>query len=181
MRKLTCPLTVETIGVNLKAFSENLQSDETKPVMQKYGLLDTLPYEWYSGHTLLEALNELIAQPNFTFNFVAIGMEIGKICPLPPELKDPSIGQVLMVWNDIYQGIHRNGDVGLIRCEAVGSKHYRAVLTDVYPDDFSYGILYGFARRFLPTGTHFKVFYDKEITPRDQGSNGPTIIHLTWE
>jgi hypothetical protein len=52
----------------------------------------------------------------------------------------------------------------------------------VYPDDMSYGILYGYARRFLPPGTKFKVYYDPDVLPRDQGgSENYTIIHISWE
>lgn len=181
MRKLTCPSTVETLGVNLMALTQNLQGEETQPVMEKYGLMNPLPDGWYPGQSLLDALNELTQRPNVMFNFVAIGMEIGRICPMPPELDNPDIGQVLTAWNDIYQGLHRNGNVGTIACEAVGARHYRLVMTDIYPDDFSYGILHGFSKRFLPPKTAFKVFYDPEVKARDYGGNGRTIMHLTWE
>jgi hypothetical protein len=181
MRKLTCSPTVEVLGVNLSAYFSNLQGEETTPIVRKYGVDNPIPDKWYPAHLLLDAINELMELPNFSFNFVAIGMEIGRICPMPPDLKDPSLGEVLEVWDGIYQSIHRNGDVGIIRCEKVDDKHYRTIHTDVYPDDFTYGIIYGYARRFLPPGTRFKVFYDSGITPRDRGGNGPTIIHVTWE
>jgi hypothetical protein len=34
---------------------------------------------------------------------------------------------------------------------------------------------------FAPLKTPFKVYHDEQLTPRDQGGNGPTVIHVTWE
>jgi len=181
VRTLTCPPTGEVLGVNIIAWVENLQSDETRPIMQKYELLNPVPDKWYPTHLLMDSLNEMAQQANVTSNYVAIGMQVGKICPMPPELTDPDVGQVLSVWDSIYQSLHRSGDVGRICCEKMGDKDYKVTFTDLYPDDFSYGIMYGYAKRFLPQGTHFKVFYDPNVTPRDNGGTGATVIHLTWD
>jgi hypothetical protein len=180
MRKLTCPSSTEVLGVNIIAYIDNIQGDETKPIAQKYGVFNPQPDQWYKTLSLLDALNEMAQQPNVTFNFVAIGMEIGRICPMPPGMQNPTIEEVLMIWNDLYQGLHRNGDVGLIRVEKESDSHFKTIHTDVYPDDFSYGILYGFAKRFLPAGTSFKVAYDQQQPPRDYGGLGASILHLTW-
>ncbi len=180
MRQLTCPPNLEVMGQNIRAFVENLQGDDTTPIVQKYGLANVDPNGWYPAHDLIEALNEIAANPNSSANMVAIGMVIGKIVPMPPGLENPSLGQVLMIWNDLYQFIHRNGDPGAILCEQVNEKHYKTIHSDLYPDDFSYGIVYGYGRRFLPPGTQYKVFYDPEATPRDAGGD-VTIIHVSWE
>ncbi len=181
MRKLTCPPSVEILGVIMIALIQNLQGHEVEPIMEKYGIQNPSPDKWYREQPLLDALNELSQRPNRMFNFVAIGMEIGRIYPISPDLKNPDIGQVLMGWNDMYQSIHRNGDVGAIACEKVSDKHYRLIMTDIYPDDFSYGIISGYAKRFLPSGTAFNVFYDPDTKSRDYGGDGPTVIHLIWE
>lgn len=145
-------------------------------------MVDLDPEQWYPTHKLLDALNELADMPGLTSNLVAIGMMVGSIVSMPPELENPTLDQVLMVWNDVYQGLHRNGDVGSIRCEKVAEKHYKTLHMDVYPDDLSYGIQYAYARRFLPPHTHFKVFYDPDILPRDYGGQDEvTIIHTKWE
>ena len=92
------------------------------------------------------------------------------------------MGQVLMRWDDMYQMLHRNADVGGITVEKIAEKHYKTSHTVIYPDDMSYGVLFGFARRFLPPGTPFKVYYDPEIPPRDRGGEqDATIIHIEWE
>ena len=50
------------------------------------------------------------------------------------------------------------------------------------PDDMSYGLLYAYARRFLPPGTQFTVYYDPDIPARDYGGDREeTIIHIEWD
>ena len=178
MRRLTCPANVEVLGVNISA---NLQSEETNPILEKYGILNPEPNRWYPGHLLLDAFNEMLQLPNQPMNFVALGLEVGRLVPMPPTLPDPDIDQVLMVWNDLYQVLHRGGDVGAIRVEKADEKHYIVTLTDLYPDDFAYGILQGYARRFLPPKTKFSVFYDKEAPSRDVDGADTTILHLKWD
>jgi hypothetical protein len=180
MRHFTCAPEIEFIGQNLRAFTDNLQGDEVGPIVAKYGLANADPNGWYKARPWMDAMNELAQHPNFSSNMVAIGMKIGEIVPMPPTLPNPTLGEVLQAWDGIYQYIHRGGDVGKIVCTKIDDKHYTTTHTDLYPDDFSYGIVYGYARRFLPRGARFKVHYDEEVKPRDHG--GPiTIIHVRWE
>lgn len=181
MRKLTCPSGTEVLGQNLRAFLDNLQSDKTRPIMEQYGIANPQPDQWYSLADLLNVLNLIMEHPDVTFNMVAIGMKIGEIVPMPPDMPDPTLEQVLSMWNGIYQYIHRQGDVGAISFEKVNDKHFKTIHTDVYPDDFSYGIVYGYGRRFLPFGTRFTVYYDEAIPPRDHDEHSRvTIIHIAW-
>jgi hypothetical protein len=181
MRELTCPAESETIGVNATAFFDNLRDFDTKPIMEKHGLLDLKPDEWFPTRRYLNALNDLAKYPSVMSNLVAIGIEVGMMTPLPPDLENPTLEQVLMRWNDMYQFLHRNADVGGITVEKIGKKHFKTTHTVVYPDDMSYGVLYGYGRRFLPPGTAFKVYYDTEHPPRDRGGKDATIIHIEWE
>ncbi|HML23172.1 MAG TPA: hypothetical protein PKD09_16075 [Aggregatilinea sp.] len=181
MRHLSCPETSETLGQNLAAFTDNMQGTDTKPVMAKYGMVDLDPNAWYSTRKLLDALNELAESHNHMLNFVAIGMTIGETIPLPPDAPTPTYEEILMSWNDVYQNLHRNGDVGTIRCEKISDNHYVTYHTDIYPDDMSYGLQYGYARRFLPRDTAFSVYYDPDYPARDYGGDGETIIHVEWE
>lgn len=181
MRHFTCSPSIELRGQNIMAFVHNLQDAETRPIMEKYGLVDLDPKKWYPFIKWLNALNEIAQHPNMVSNFVAIGMEIGRIVPVPPNLTDPQIGDILMAWDGIYQYLHRNGDVGRIVSERLADNHYRVTTTDLYPDDMDYGIMYGYARRFLSPGTDFTVYYDPDLPRRDHDGADKTVIHLTWE
>ena len=97
-------------------------------------------------------------------------------------MENPTLEEVLLRWNDMYQSLHRGADIGGIVIEKIGDTHYKTTHTVIYPDDLSYGVLYGYARRFLPPGTRFMVYYDEEVIPRDQGGqDGYTIIYISWE
>jgi hypothetical protein len=181
MRQFACSPTLELLGQNISAWVTNLKQFETAPIMEKYGLGNLDPDKWYPCHLWMNTLNDMVQIPNVAENFVAIGMEVGKIVPMPPGVENPDLAQVLMLWDGLYQYIHRNGDAGKIVCEKVSDKHYKTIHTDLYPDDFTYGIVYAYAKRFLPPKTPFKVYYDEQITPRDQGGNGATVIHVSWE
>lgn len=129
---------------------------------------------------MMDALNEIAQRSDVMFNMVAIGIGIGEIIPLAVEIADPTLEQTLMDWNNSYQSIHQNGDAGAIHVEKVSDTHFKVTFTDLYPDDFNYGIMYGHGRRFLPPGTTFTVVYDSEIVPRDKGGQGATVIHIYW-
>jgi hypothetical protein len=179
MRKLTCPPGTETLGLLLSAFADNIQGDETRPVMEKHGMVNLAPMEWYPAQTLLDALNELGENPNTLFNFIAIGMGIGETVPMPPGVENPSLEQVLHLWDSLYQGLHRGGDAGKISIEKVNDTYFKTYQNGLYPDDMSYGVLYAYGKRFLPLGTHYSVFYEPDSPSRDQGGE-QTIISIQW-
>jgi hypothetical protein len=180
MRKLTCPPNVELLGLYIDAFVSNIQGAETRPIMEKYGLANLDPHGWYPCHKWMDALNELAQLPNVTENMVAVGMEIGKAIPVPPGVENLTLEQMLMGLDGAYQGVHRNSDVGKYTCERLNDKHLKVTCNDLYPEDLTYGIVYVFAKRFLPPKTAFKVCYDEHILRRDEGGDGPTVIHVSW-
>ncbi len=181
MHVFHCPSNSELIGYYVLALVENIQSPEVRPIMEKHGLVNLVPDQWYPLRLWFDAFNEMLQLPNVMDNMVAIGMKIGQLIPIPPGLQNPTYEQMLMAWDGIYQQAHRNGDVGHILCEKVGDKHYKAILTDSYPDDLTYGIFYTLTRRFLPPGTQFKLYYDQVFPARDRGGKDVTLIHVEWQ
>ncbi|MEP7284317.1 MAG: hypothetical protein ABI947_00955, partial [Chloroflexota bacterium] len=57
--------------------------------------------------------------------------------------------------------------------------YYKSVHQHVYPDDLTYGVAYGLAKRWLPQGTRFKVYYDEAVPSLDRGGS-VTTIHIEW-
>lgn len=181
MRVLTCEPHTEISGEALQGLINNLQSDEITPYLMKYGLEDIQPERWYSLQNFQALLNELEANGNAMLNMVAIGMSVAGVAAMPPGLNDPTLDTMLESWNEHYQHSHRYGDIGHKSAEKVEKNHYRLILDHcVYPDDMEYGVLYGFARRFLPSSTPFMVWYDNDVQRLDQGGT-QTVIHVRWE
>ncbi|GIK64777.1 MAG: hypothetical protein BroJett018_25710 [Chloroflexota bacterium] len=182
MRKLTCSPDAEVIGLLLNSYVDNMMGEETAPVFKQNGLVGLDPHGWHPLIAMMNALNELAALPSVSLNLTAIGMRIGETVPMPPELGEhPTLEQVLGVWDGAYQFLHRGADVGKIWIEKVGNTHFKTFHSVVYPDDMSYGVLYGYGRRFLPRGTHFTVHYDEKIPARDYGGTADyTLIHIEW-
>ena len=179
MRYLSCDPRAETLGASALLVVRHLKDQRAGRIMEKYGLPGIRPGEWIPAHRLLDALNEIGQEPDPTFDAVALGIEVGKTMEV--AIADPSLADMLMAWNAMYQSLHRNADVGRIVCDRVDTRHYQLTFTDLYADDFNYGLLYGFAQRFLPAGTHFTIYYDPGVTPRDRGGRlGYTVIHIRW-
>ena len=179
MRIMTCDPKLETVGAILHVYIDNLEADIVLPLAEKRGLTKIQQDQWYPTHKLLDLLNEMAKTTNLGTASVAIGLSVGQTIPMPPELNDPSIHDVLSVWDDLYQGIHRGGYPGHIEIQKISDTHYLTRHHKViYPDDLSYGVLYGYGRRFL-SGVPFKVYYDEKVQRLDDGGEF-TDIHIAW-
>ncbi len=181
MRHLTCDPNIEIIGATVLGIVENLQSDEIQPLLGKHGLANVQPNEWYPAERWLSVMNDLADNPNTTQNYVAVGMSIAERVVLPPELQSATLPQILTAWDDIYQMQHRGGDIGHVRIEKLSETKYRTIHIHLYPDDLTYGIAYGWSRRFLPKGTHFTVMYEDINNRLDSGEGTETSILVEWE
>lgn len=179
MRRYECEPSCEIIGQNVLAFVDNLQSEDIQPFLAKHNLETVEPDKWYPLQAWLDVLNDIQKEGNTIDDFVGIGMAIAEKAPLPPEVANMNLEQFLSILDVSYQMQHRGGNVGKITAEKVGDKHMKVTVDVVYPDNLEYGTAYGFARRFLPPGTHFIIKYDDTIKRKDEGGE-VTIIHITW-
>ena len=181
MRQLVCDPNTEVIGASVKGFIENLQAEEIHPFLEKHGFpTDVQADQWYSYQKWLDVLNDIGQNPNAMQNMVAIGISIAQIVPLPPEVEQMSLGQVLEIYNDLGQAQFRNGDPGQTKTEKIADQHYKIITRTLTPDSMVYATLYGLAKRFLPTGSNFKVSFDETVQRLDDGGE-KTVIHVQWE
>lgn len=179
MRHLTCDPNAMAIGQTMLAYLDNLAGENIKPILEKHNLTTIKPDEWYPLQPFLDVLNDLSNQSDMSSNYVAIGMATVENMIIPPEVESLTLAQVLEGWDDLYQIQHRGGDVGKVIVEKVTDTHYQTHLQHVYPDDMTYGVAYGLARRWLPKGTPFTVKYDETVKRRDLGGED-TILHIIW-
>lgn len=181
MRKLECEPGTEFSGAALLSIVENVMSAGYLPLIEKYDYDNITPDEWYPLEDFFDFLNELFQMPNQMFNLVAIGMTIAETALMPPELENPTFTEMVEGWDAHYQANFRNGDVGSKTTIKLDDQHYKVVLDGTkMPDDLEYGVLYGFARRFLPPGVNFTVWYDEDVQPMDKGGK-QTVLHVSWE
>jgi len=179
MRTLTCDPTTKVSGQAVLTFVESVQPEDIQRFQIKYNLVTIDPQRWYSGQTLMAMMNEMAQEANLSGNLVGIGISAAERMWLPRELIGATLPDVLYGWGTIYNQQHSSGGNGYIRTDKITDTHYTTSHCTIYPDDYSYGLAYGLARRFLPVSSHFKVKYDANIPTRDNGDD-VTIIHLWW-
>lgn len=159
---------------------DNLVADQIAPYLSTYHLINLREDQWYPLQNLLDLFNDL-NKSHLVPSFVAIGMSIANVALMPDSLNQPTLPQVLEGWNEHYQVNHRNGYIGRKITQKLEEKHYLLTLDGgVYPDDLEYGVVYGFAKRFLPAETPFTVWYDEDVKRLDEGGT-KTVIHVKWE
>jgi flagellar hook protein FlgE len=180
MRRLTCDPKSEVQGGVLAALTSNLQTEAIAPYLAQFNMDHIDPDEWYPTKNYLDLLNELGEKENLTTNFVAIGMTVAETAYMPPEMEGLPFSEFVLGWNDHYYANHRNADIGSKIVEKVGDRHYQIIMDSIYPDDMEYGILYGFAKRYLPAGTDFTVWYDEDVQRKDHGGE-ETVVHVSWD
>lgn len=181
MRRLYCNPEIEVQGTSVLSIVDNVRSDHIRLYLEKHQFTDIQPDTWYPCQTWLDIMNDMAQSPNTSPNYVAIGMAIADKVVLPPELHSASLPQILEMWDAIYQMNHRGGDVGYVRTEKIHDSLYRTVHKHLYPDDLTYGLAYGWCRRFLPQGTHFTVRYEDLHYRLDDGNATETVILCEWQ
>lgn len=181
MPRMTCSPGTEVIGQVMLSYIDNLRAEEIRPLLEKYGVANINPNEWYPLEPWLALINEMSADANFASNMIAVGLKVAEYAIMPEEMKNVSLAQMLEGWNIHFHANHRNGEIGQITTEKVSDTHYRLIHQHIYPDDLNYGLAYGFARTFLPKGTHFTVSYEDYDHRLDNGGGDKTVINVQWE
>ncbi len=179
MPSYNCHPHAEVIGKNLRAFHEHTLKDQVLPILEEHNLTSVDVNQWYRLQNWLSVLNDLSDRSNSMSNYVSIGLGISKNTIIPSELQQVSLPDFLDHADAIYQYQHRGADVGEIMVEHLAPQHIRLCMHVVYPDYLEYGVFFGFARRFLPKGTRFKVYFDNTIKRYDLGGE-MTVLHIQW-
>lgn len=184
MSLFKCDPGMEISGNLAISLLVNLQAEDFKPFLQKYGLADVKPDQWYSYQDLLNVFKEVSENPgsgSAMLDFVAVGMAAVDRYELPPHIASMTLEEFFLnVMPTLVGRQYRNGTPTRISVEKVEDKHLLIRTATAYPDDTAYGFMYGFARRFTPRGGHFILKYDENHPRHDFGGEN-TLMHLTWE
>lgn len=171
----------QAIGSSLLGFIRCVRHEVMQPYLEKHGLTDIDPKKWYPVQTWLDVLGDLSEERRgeSMFDFVSVGMGIAEVIPLPPEYSSLPFGEALAASGGSGYKMNHRGDVGEHTVKKEGDKHFIITIRTPYPDDLLYGVYYGLARRFLPSGRHFTLRYDEKAR-RDKGAD-VTIMHLNLD
>lgn len=142
------------------------------------GLENVDPHVWYPLQQWLDVFNDISAEGNRMYMFVSIGMKIVETAVLPPEFDDLPFKKIIEMIDYAYKMNNRGTDIGAYIGEVINERHIKVTITAPYPDDYNYGILYGFARRYL-AGEQFTVAYDENVLRCDMDGD-ETVINVTW-
>ncbi len=176
-----CDPSMEISGNLAISLLVNLQAEDFRPFLQKYGFADVKPDQWYSYQDFLNIFREVSKQPGAMFDFVAVGMAAVDRYDLPTQIASMSLEEFfLKVMPTLIDRQYRNGTPTRISVEKVAERHLLIKTATAYPDDTAYGFMYGFARRFVSRGSQFTLKYDENHTRHDFGGEN-TLIHLTWK
>ena len=171
---------LELTGTAVRSLFVNAFHPQIKPILDKHGVSEIDPDGWYSMALLKEIFKDISERGDSIFNFVAIGIAAAEISPLPPDVLRLSPLEFYAAYNEVFQTRHRGGNPGGLIAEPANDNTVRITLVTPYPDEVMYGLMYGFAKRLLPTGTHITVRYVDDSLRRDLGSE-ETVLLLRWE
>lgn len=174
------PDSVEVWGRFLQMFTSCLLADNLTPILEKHGMLNLDPDQWYPLSRWMAVLDDIAAESDSMFDFVSVGMRIVDATELPPQILQMPFETLLMTLIPRGHNVaYRNGYQGYCNAEKVSDTHVVYRLNTPMPDDLSYGIFYGYVRRLIPKNWIFTVKYD-EGTPRLDLGGEETVIHVAW-
>lgn len=177
----TCDPGMEVSGQVLGAYLDNVQAHIIEPIFKKHGMTDPDPEKWYPLQPVLDLLKELSEGPNGRANLTAIGVKTAEYGVQPEDMIAAPLPFVLENWEAHMYSNMRKGDAGRIITEKVHDKFYKVTQQNLFPDDFCYGLAYGFCRSRLPLGTNFRVWYEDYDNRIDNGGGDKTVICIQWE
>jgi len=174
----------QVIGQAMLGFRAAAEKEMIEPLLEKYGLTDIQPDQWYPLQSWLDVLSDIAEQAGdyaSMLTFVNIGQKVAANIYIPPEveanIKEMGFVEFMkQVGVPAYFRDHK-GNVGSNIAEKIDARHIKFTLNTPYPPDFWYGIFYGSARRSCEA---FVVHYE-DMNMRHYDSSQSIVIHLIVE
>lgn len=157
MKKLIASTpNAEVLGESILGYLNCVRHAEIQPILDKYGLEDIQARKWYSHQMMLNVLRDISEDNSIvTESLIAIGIKIMEIATVPPTIT--SVDAILPSLATVYRQHHRNvTELGWLY-RPLGPGHVLMTHDGPYPDDQSYGIIYGAVKRFKPKDATFSV------------------------
>lgn len=171
----------EVRGELVRALTHNLRADEMRVVLKKFNVKEIDPNAWYLVSDLLAIAEEIFRvrrAADAMFDMVAMGMAATSFSPLAHQ--HANVREFLKMLQASHDKLYRGADTGYIKVDDLSEKHVALHLRSAWPDDLNYGNLYSWIKTVLPTGTVFKIYYDRNSVRADHGGD-ETIYHVEWK
>lgn len=162
------------------AFPESFQKS-LREVLEKHGVADVSPQDWYLLQPTLDALKEI--EGKFGHHILAqVGAQAAVRAPLPPEIK--TFDQCMSALNVTIKKMHRNGSPGgydVQEEKGEGFVRYRVAASTPFPCSLTRGYLEALAQRFGPTDAKdILVTHDENLPCRRNGADTCTYVVTVW-
>lgn len=172
---------VKVIGQSILLFANAMDfgKEERIEILEKHGLVNLDPTQWYDLQKWLDAFKEL-SEGMWASTLFIIGKEIPGNAKFPPQID--SIEKALYSINIAYHMNHSQGNIGIYDVTMFDAVQRKAemVCRNPYPSDFDRGILAAMAERFKPADSiATEVTLDLSKESRLNGADSCTYL-ISW-
>lgn len=177
MKKFEAPdAKTEVAGSSLLAFVKNSNSDELQPILMRAGLHEIDPQGWYPMQNWLTVFRTIAEEHNGNsmFDFVSIGIALAHTMPLPPQIN--TFQAAITALPQGYNMSHRNGYPGEFVIEHEDNL-IRIIKRTPYPDELTYGLLWGLVRRYAPKPGDVRVV---NLDPFREQWRDQAVFEVSW-
>jgi hypothetical protein len=160
------------IGLKLSADSEAMVS-----ILEKHGLTNIDPNQWYPMQAMLNVENDIYASnDNISKKLVSLGIQFAQEWVFAPDVE--TIFDALHIQIQLINQMFRNvPDEHGITLQDVSKKHLRMFANIPYADDSIYGAFWGTVNRFKPKDSLFTV---RIIDNPDPENHPGTCFDVKW-
>ncbi|MEL7235917.1 MAG: hypothetical protein AAGK74_15535 [Chloroflexota bacterium] len=179
-QQFVAPDGVEVSGILLLAYTHNLESEVTEPILKEYGFeAENLhPEEWYPGQLFLDIEKTIHDSPGGEAALTAIGKSAAENF-IPPAGEQSTIEDVVLALPGVYTTNQRNLPAGYgWIVEKKGEQKYHFINNTGTTNHGAYGYVWAVCNRMKADGQTVRVIPLQGFEP---GSTEPTIIEITWD
>jgi hypothetical protein len=170
----------EVRGALIIGYKSALNYEEFASFFEAHGLKEVDPAAWYPAQQVLDVFNDMLDAAHGFLDFVSIGIAAASYLSFPPNVDRHSSESVLTAMSVIPDTLVRSRQPGYVTTERIDAQHYSIKVRSTMPDDMQYGILYAFAKGFVPNVSSIVLSYPPNGKRRDYGDEY-TAFDLKWD